>query len=96
MQNSAKMAPSTSSTSIRPVSAAKMVGGDAKLLGLELRTERLVAVALKRGLRGLKLDPVAGAGQKRRPRPRSRSESRLLGERLDKVPDPLARSWPKL
>ena len=68
MQNSAKMAPSTSSTSIRPVSAPKMVGGDPQLLGLELGTERRVAIALERGMRALELDPVAGAGQKRRAR----------------------------
>ena len=40
MQNSEKMAPSTSSTSMRAGEPAEMAGGDAELLGLEFRPPR--------------------------------------------------------
>ena len=66
MQNSAKMAPSTSSTSIRPVSRPRWRAGDAELLGLQLGAERWIAEAQQGGLRRLKLDPMAGPGHQRR------------------------------
>jgi hypothetical protein len=46
--------------------AAKMAGGDAKLLGLDFRPSPLLTEALKGFGRGLELGPVAGAGDDRR------------------------------
>ena len=42
-----------------------MAGGDAQLLGLELRTEREIAEAPQRITRALELDAMPGAGHQR-------------------------------
>ena len=66
IQNSEKMAPSTSSTSMRPVRRPRWRRGDAELLGLDFRPSPLLAEPAKGLRRGLELGPVAGAGDHRR------------------------------
>ena len=62
MQNSAKMAPKHLLDIDAAGEAAEVTGGEAKLLGLELRPAALAAKPFKRHGRSLELGPVAGAG----------------------------------
>src|SRR5262245_23925695 len=70
---------------------AEMMCRDPQLLAPQFGNESAIAVALERGERGFKLDPVAGASQHRSPRPLPRTERGFLREHINELLDALAR-----